>query len=354
MYKNIFRIGLAAILLSVIFSSDALAQSSTPQPYKYKNKLYYKVSSEDPAMNTGEKVCAKAGLACDGYTALTTDVCRGFHSDAKVVSDANGSKSGFYCNGSPQGGVCGNEKNTCHVCPNCNLNMDCNTQIGDLYRETYVECSSPTGTTTTSPGRLARLYNWPSNWWGNLRSTVAQSFNFYRQKLAVLLQTKFVKDVKIKVVGPKGTIEANIPKDSYVCEFYQTNKKLATCGALAAADSFCVTAMSSQYAKAELCEENGIIVCSNPCTTNPQQIKPKQCAFDNDRTRGKQAPPLDFCNETKTIKVDMDGLNKKKAGQECAHGGECGTGFCLGQPSDQGMKYFCSCKQNTHDTSCGK
>ena len=90
---------------------------------------------------------------------------------------------------------------------------------------------------------------------------------------------------------------------------------------------------------------------------------PKQCAFDNDRPRGKQAPPLNFCTETKTITVDMNGLGKatgstsltvKKAGQVCAHGGECGTGYCLGQPSSDGIKYFCSCKQSTLDFTCGK
>ena len=86
----------------------------------------------------------------------------------------------------------------------------------------------------------------------------------------------------------------------------------------------------------------------------PQQIKPNRCAFDNDRPRGNQAPPLDFCNETKTIKVDTGSLATKKAGQECAHGGECGTGICLGQPSDQGIKFFCSCSQTKHDYSCGK
>ena len=352
MNKNFFRVGLVAVVLAVIFSLNAFAQSD--QPYKYKNKLYYKVSSSDPAMDTGKEVCAKAGLSCVGYTALTTDVCKGFHPGAKTVSDANGSKAGFYCDGSPQGGVCAKETDTCHICPTCNLNMDCDTQIGDLYRETFVECSDPTGAITASPGRLARFYGWASNWWGSLRSTVAQSFNMYWQKLEVLMRTKTVKHVKVQVTGPKGTVEADVPEDSYVCEFYQANKKLVTCGALAAADHFCVTAMNSQYAKATLCQDDGLIVCSNPCTTSPQQVKPKQCAFDNDRSRGKQASPLDFCNETKTIKVDMGGLGKKKAGQECAHGGECATGICLGKPSDNGIKYFCSCRQNAHDTSCVK
>jgi hypothetical protein len=123
---------------------------------------------------------------------------------------------------------------------------------------------------------------------------------------------------------------------------------------LGAADQFCVNAFGSRFATAALCQENGIIVCTKPCTTNPAEVKPARCAFDGDRPRGNQAAPLDFCTQTKKIQVDMGGLGKKKAGQQCVHGGECGTGICLGQPSDQGIKYFCSCSQTRHDTTCGK
>jgi hypothetical protein len=340
-----------AVLLGLVVSS-AVAQT---QPFKIKDKLYYKVSGDDPAVDTGNEVCIKNGLTCVGYTATGNDACKYFHPDATSTTSVNGSKSGFYCNGAPQKGLaCENAKNNCQNCPNCNVNADCTTEIGTQFKEMYVECYDPEGKITAAPGRLAKFYGWASNWWGSLRSTVAKSFDHYRQKLMVLLQTKVVKKAKIQVTGPNGTVETDIPVDSYVCEFYQNKKKLATCGALAAADHFCVTAMNSQHAKAEYCEENGLIVCSNPCTTNPQQIKPKTCAFDNDRPRGKQAPILDFCNETKTIKVDMGDLAKKKAGQECAHGGECTTGYCLGQPSDSGIKYFCSCKQNVLDYTCGK
>jgi len=194
--------------------------------------------------------------------------------------------------------------------------------------------------------------NIPGRWWGSMRSTVAQSFDKYREILDRLMKVTVVKQVTMQVQGPNGTVNADVPSDSYVCEFYQKNKKLVTCGALAKADEFCVTAFGSRFARAQLCQDDGVIICSKPCTTNPQEVAPQRCAFDGDRPRGNQAPPLNFCNETKTIKVDMNGLGKKKAGQECAHGGECGTGFCLGQPSDSGIKYFCSCKQNVHDTSC--
>lgn len=101
---------------------------------------YYAVKSTDPTGDTGDKVCAKAGKKCMGYTDLTLSSCLAFHPDAASVSDLDGSKPGFYCDGLPQGGVCAREKNTCHICPACGINMQCDTVVGDLYRETFVEC----------------------------------------------------------------------------------------------------------------------------------------------------------------------------------------------------------------------
>ena len=268
----------------------------------------------------------------------------------------NGSKAGYYCDGAPQGGACANEKNTCHICPNCNVNADCNSQIGDLYREMYVECSGGSVPAVTIPAQAAGgfwsgLFSLPGRWWGYMRDAVVRAFDFFREKLGRLTM-KQVARVTIQVQGPSGTVSAEIPEDSYVCEFYQQNKKLVTCGALPAADSFCVEAMQSRFATAALCQDNGIIICSNPCTTNPAQVMPKQCAFDGDRPRGNQAPPFQFC--TKTVQIDTTKLGTKKAGEECAHGGECATSYCLGQPSDDGIKYFCSCKQTTLDFTCGR
>ncbi len=348
--------GFALLVFGVAFSiADAKLQEIVQG-----DKSYYVVTSTDPAMDSGNEVCALAGKKCVGYTAFSQNVCALTHPTAKKVSDANGSKAGFYCDGAPQGGVCANEKNTCHICPTCNVNADCSTQIGDLYREMYIECSAgDSATTVKAPGWFSSVFSVPGRWWGSMRDSVVRSFDMFRERLGRLTMIT-QKHVVIQVQGPDGTVSADVPTDSYVCEFYQQNKKLATCGALAAADGFCVTAMNSRFAKAALCQDNGIIVCSNPCTTNPKQVMPKQCAFDNDRPRGKQASPLNFCTETKTIQVDMGGLGqptqsaKKKAGEQCAHGGECGTGYCLGQPSDNGIKYFCSCSQTRHDTSCGK
>ncbi|MDO8523492.1 MAG: hypothetical protein Q7S12_04430 [bacterium] len=352
MNKKIF-----AVILVVL--ATGIAAYAASEPYNYKGYDYYVVNGNDSAMNSGAKVCANVGKQCVGYTANTNDVCGYFHSSASKTTSVNGSKAGFYCDGSPQKGLaCENNKNNCQICPNCNVNADCNTQIGDQFREMYIECASGDKDlieeVVVKSSIWQRVFSIPGRWWGGMRSAVARSFDFFREKLGRLTMKQIIRAV-VEVDGPNGKVRADISEDSYVCEFYQKNKKLATCGALAAADNFCVTAMNSRFATAALCQDDGVIVCSNPCTTNPQQIKPKQCAFDNDRVRGKQASPLDFCNQT--IKVDMGGLGNtanKKAGQECAHGGECQTGFCLGQPSDNGIKYFCSCKQNVHDTSCNK
>lgn len=108
--------------------------------YEHDGTKYYRVVSDDPSGDTGNEVCARVGKTCVGYTALTQAVCLAFHPGATPSEDFNGSKAGFYCNGAPQGGICGQESNTCHICPKCNLNMECDTVIGDLYRETFVEC----------------------------------------------------------------------------------------------------------------------------------------------------------------------------------------------------------------------
>lgn len=336
---------------ALVFGVSAGLAYAKPQQVTSGGKTYYVVASTDQAIDSGAEVCASMGKQCIGYTGFSNDACKKVHADAATKSDMNGSKAGFYCDGSPQGGVCASEVNTCHVCPNCNVGVTCDESIGGLYREMYVECSSSDDTIAV-PARWRSVFSFPGRWWSGMRDTVARAFDRYREILGRLTMVT-VKHVVIQVQGPNGTVSADIPEDSLVCEFYQTNKKLVTCGALAAADQFCVTAFDSRFATAALCQDNGIIICSKPCTTDPQELKPQRCAFDNDRPRGKQAAPLDFCTETKTIQVDTGDTVKKKAGQECKHGGECNTGYCLGQPSDNGIKYFCSCKQTTLDFTCG-
>jgi len=93
----------------------------------------------------------------------------------------------------------------------------------------------------------------------------------------------------------------------WACDFYQipwpgVNKKHVSCpyetpGAAIndAANAFCRSVMGSAWAEAEVCNEQGLIVCTHPCETTPPHIIPSRCAFDNDRPRGNQAPPLDWC-----------------------------------------------------------
>ena len=111
--------------------------------YTYNGKTYYVVTSTDSSLDTGNEVCASVGKKCVGYTGYATDICKYFHPDATVTTTVNGSKAGFYCNGPPQTGLaCGTSFNNCQICPACNVNMDCSTPIGNLFREMYVECGT--------------------------------------------------------------------------------------------------------------------------------------------------------------------------------------------------------------------
>ena len=137
-------IGLSA-LLSVTFVAHASAAAPTVPSARYNKKIYYRVTSTNAAQNTGNKACAVLGKTCVGYTAVnTTAVCSILHPTAKKVTSVNGSKAGFYCDGAPQTGLaCAKFKNTCEVCPACNVNADCGSDISGLFREMYVECGGP-------------------------------------------------------------------------------------------------------------------------------------------------------------------------------------------------------------------
>ena len=126
------------ILAVFLLSSFAYA---APKSAEYNGRTYYAVNSADASEDSGNEVCAKLGKTCAGYTAYSTEVCKKLHPDAAVTSGVDGSKAGFYCNGAPQGGVCGRMSNTCNICPACNVNVECSEQIGGLFREMYVECS---------------------------------------------------------------------------------------------------------------------------------------------------------------------------------------------------------------------
>lgn len=143
-------LGLAVFGLGFfLYSSTTKKEGLPPLPpvsfeadgaYTLDGRKYYAVKAADPAGDTGDEVCTRVGKSCVGYTALSLAVCQAFHPTATPSEDFNGSRAGFYCNGPPQGGICGEERNTCHICPACNLNMECGTVIGDLYNETFVEC----------------------------------------------------------------------------------------------------------------------------------------------------------------------------------------------------------------------
>lgn len=250
-------------------------------PKEYQGRQYYAVTSVNPTEDTGSKVCAKAGLKCVGYTALTTDVCQAFHPDARLTQGVDGSKSGFYCDGAPQQGKCGTEKNSCDICPACNVNADCDFVVKDLFREMYVECANDTA---GAPQAIAPSYK--SSFFDLIRSFLAS--------LSSRFGSLFSRGVVVK------TIQVGPYPGTWGCEFLQSpwpgvNKHLVACTAPMAADNYCKLVLTSQYAKAEVCDDNGLVVCSNPCKAPVAQQIPAACPFDASRPRGAQAQPIDWC-----------------------------------------------------------
>jgi len=138
----------------------------------------------------------------------------------------------------------------------------------------------------------------------------------------------------------------------WACEFYQVpypgvNKVQVTCAAFKAADTFCTQVLQSPYARAEVCDSSGLIVCSNPCKAPVSQLIPARCPFDNDRARGNQAPPLEFCGSPVAAPAPTLG----SAGDVCQHGGQCQTGNCIytsGLGADR--IYRCSCEPLRYTT----
>lgn len=129
---------LALAAAGVLAVSSVLA---APLILRHQGKAYYVVSGNNRAFDTGTEVCRSVGKTCVGYTANTTALCRQLHPTAKAVTTIQGSKSGFYCDGRPQTGVCSTTKNSCLVCPTCKVNAGCDTEIGSQFKEMYVECA---------------------------------------------------------------------------------------------------------------------------------------------------------------------------------------------------------------------
>ena len=124
------------------------------------------------------------------------------------------------------------------------------------------------------------------------------------------------------------TVEIGPYPNMYACEFLQipwpgVNKKLVSCpvetpGAAIndAANQFCRTAMGSDFAEAAVCDANGVIVCTHPCETTPPTLIPDRCAFDNDRPRGNQAPPLNWCPISQDMIEVNNGTGRKSKGKQ--------------------------------------
>jgi len=108
----------------------------------FNGKEYFKVTSTDPNMDSGNEVCTSNGMACVGYTEKTNAVCKLFNPSAADSSSFSGDSSGVYCDGAPQTGVCSGLSTSCHTCPACTVSVKCGQSIAGLYREMYVECSS--------------------------------------------------------------------------------------------------------------------------------------------------------------------------------------------------------------------
>jgi len=123
------------------------------------------------------------------------------------------------------------------------------------------------------------------------------------------------------------------------CEFYQIKKTHVNCNAYGAAANFCAIVMQRRDAEVMKCENGGIIVCAVPCESTQKYLSMKRCAYDNERPRGAQAPPLDFCTEKEQPKQEQ----LKRVGEVCGHGGECETGNCVSVGQGPPWIFECSC-----------
>lgn len=312
---------LSSAALVGILSLVASAGAATPRSVVFNGNTYYVVNGNDPKMDTGDEVCGSIGKVFDSYKSINTNgICKLLHPNARELTSVNGSKAGFYCNGAPQQGIaCAPNKNTCQVCPACNLNEAAsgNSPIGQHFAEMYVWCKVKGAAAASS--KKATTY-------GPLPMPKSASKSSARRSVA--------RSSAAKSSAPS--------QNRITCTFTQKPLKRVTCAAYKAADNYCVTVMQSVSAKSIACSETGNVVCSIPC--NAQGIQNfRQCAFGGVKSGSCPAPAA-------SSKPAL-----KRVGEVCQHGGQCNTTYCVGVPDYyKGMQYFCSCSQWKYDTTCGK
>ena len=160
----------------------------------FNGKTYYVVSADDPTGNTGNEACTKAGKACVGYTAYSTEVCKYFHPTASVTTTVNGSKTGFYCNGPPQTGLaCESAFDNCQICPQCNVNANCGTDIGGLFREMYVECADSVVGPNSEPAQVVSI---KFNFFGDGRFNISDESSNPPKKYGMVVQNSQIVETK--------------------------------------------------------------------------------------------------------------------------------------------------------------
>ena len=322
---------IGSVALVGVLTLATSASMAAPRSVVFNGNTYYVVNGNDPKMDTGDEVCASIGKVFDSYKSITTNgICKLLHPTARELVSVNGSKAGFYCNGAPQQGIaCAAFKNTCEVCPACNLNEAAagNMSIAQHFAEMYVWCKDAVkkaGLYGPLPLKGPDLSKDPNNCGrpGNVCPVGAICTN--------------------GACARQMTSSAPQPASGYTCTFSQRPLKKVTCGAYKAADTWCVLVMQSITAKAVSCSDTGNVVCSLPCNA-PGIQNFKQCAYSGVKGGFCPAP-------TPPPKPAL-----KHVGQTCQHGGECTTSYCVGVPDYyKGMQYFCSCSQWKYDTTCGK
>lgn len=311
---HLFLVSALVLSAGVFFSEHSQAQSAKARSIVFNGNTYYVVDGNNPALDSGNEACASVGMKFNSYKSINTNgVCKALHPTAKEVTSVNGSKAGFYCNGLPQKGLaCEKFKNTCQVCPACNLNeaADGKQTIGGHFAEMFVWCD-PVAKSSAKSGQ--NLSGRPASMPGG-------------NKLSSSSRTSVrSSSSRTSSMGPAVT-----------CTFSQSPKKVS-CGAVKAADSFCVISMGNAAAKATACSDTGNVVCSLPCTA-PNAVNFNRCA-----TGGRLSGS---CPRSSA----PSGRGTKKPGELCANGGECNTGYCLGVIP--GREYRCSCHMFNYVTSC--